>query len=331
VRTAKPDSAEKSPPGLVIWDTQYCPPSEAYTFFRDAMRANGLPFTPKQIDGSPFRGRTESLALDRAHLGRQKSVPTEYLRTKSDIAHSSNEWFCAFYILSGSMVFEQHGRTNLARKGDLLFFDSALPVKLTSLASGGHSLTDTMGFRFPKDQFGEIAVPEDFFVNRHYPRERLLSPLASTLSYISNRLVSASSEELKGLYAAIVDLIPLGVGAYSNERDNPLQSTEAASLRAIVSVIEDNMSKSTLSAAHAAKQLQLSESYVHRMFASVGTTFSAYVTAKRLDHVRADLLAPIGRRTAISVIAYKWGFNDLSTFDRAFKRRFGCTPRALRE
>jgi AraC-like DNA-binding protein len=188
-----------------------------------------------------------------------------------------------------------------------------------------------MGFRFPKDLFNAIAVPEDFFVNVHYPREGLLSPLASTLAYISNRLVSASREELKGLFDATVDLIPLGVGAYAAERDHPLQSTDAASLRAVAAFVEDNLTKPALSAAYAAKELQLSESYVHRMFASSGTTFSAHVTAKRLDHVRADLVSPNGRRTLISAIAYRWGFNDLSTFNRSFKKRFGCTPKALRE
>jgi AraC-like DNA-binding protein len=293
------------------------------------MRANGLPFTPKQIEGSSFRARAENITLGRGFMGRQKSVPTEYIRTKSDVAHSSDEWFCAFYILSGSMVFEQQGRTNIARKGDLLFFDSTLPVTLTSLASEGQSLTDTMGFRFPKDLFSDIPVPEDFLLNMRYPRERLLSPLATSLSYASNRLVSASSAELMGLFDAIVDLIPLGVGALADKHDSILQSADAASLRAVVSFIEDRLTNSTLSAAYTAKELRISERYVHKMFASAGTTFSAYVTARRLDHVRVDLLA--ARRAPISTIAYNWGFTDLSTFNRSFKRRFGCTPRTLRD
>jgi AraC family transcriptional activator of tynA and feaB len=32
----------------------------------------------------------------------------------------------------------------------------------------------------------------------------------------------------------------------------------------------------------------------------------------------------------ISEIAYAWGFNDLSHFNRAFRARFGMTPREWR-
>ena len=42
----------------------------------------------------------------------------------------------------------------------------------------------------------------------------------------------------------------------------------------------------------------------------------------------ADLLAHPGER--ISDIAFACGFNDLSYFNRCFRRRFGLTPTAAR-
>ncbi|MDZ4212618.1 MAG: helix-turn-helix domain-containing protein, partial [Methylotenera sp.] len=32
----------------------------------------------------------------------------------------------------------------------------------------------------------------------------------------------------------------------------------------------------------------------------------------------------------LSVIAFKWGFNDMSHFSRAFKKRFGMRPTELK-
>jgi AraC-like DNA-binding protein len=43
----------------------------------------------------------------------------------------------------------------------------------------------------------------------------------------------------------------------------------------------------------------------------------------------ADLLAHAGERR-ISDIAFDCGFNDLSYFNRCFRRRFGLTPTAAR-
>jgi AraC-like DNA-binding protein len=46
--------------------------------------------------------------------------------------------------------------------------------------------------------------------------------------------------------------------------------------------------------------------------------------------VRRDLVSPTSRHVPISFVAYRWGFNDLSSFNRSFKNRFGCTPSRYR-
>ena len=42
------------------------------------------------------------------------------------------------------------------------------------------------------------------------------------------------------------------------------------------------------------------------------------------------LLDPDNRAQSISAIALKCGFNDISYFNRVFRRRYGCTPSDLR-
>ena len=326
MRNAKNASATATE--LTVWDTQYWSPSEAYTNFLDAMRSDALPWTPKEIQRANFRARMETITLERGGLGRLKCVAGELIRTQSDIAHSSIECFCALYILSGSAILEQGGITNVANQGDVLFFDSAQPAKLTSLASG-HS-PEVLGIVFPKSVSNFDAATQRVFVNTHYPRERILSPLTSTLSHMSNRLASASYGELNGLFEATIALIAADFKTLSGEQENVRRLKDSASLRAVLSFIEHHLPKSALSAAHTARALRISERYVHKMFACAGTTFSAYVTGQRLERIRADLISPISQSTPISTIAYKWGFNDLSTFNRSFKKRFGCTPRALR-
>jgi AraC-like DNA-binding protein len=143
---------------------------------------------------------------------------------------------------------------------------------------------------------------------------------------MSLRLVSAAPDELNRLFQAALHLLPL---AAQDLGDGNTNRAFPRSFRALSAFIEDNLANPLLSAEYAARELGCSERYVHKVFIPIGTTFGAYVTERRLDFARADLVAA-GRRIPISAIAYKWGFNDLSTFNRSFKRRFGCTPTAAR-
>jgi AraC family transcriptional regulator, arabinose operon regulatory protein len=53
-----------------------------------------------------------------------------------------------------------------------------------------------------------------------------------------------------------------------------------------------------------------------------------YIRERRLSEA-ASLLELTEER--ISTIGYRVGFNDVSNFNHAFKRRFGVSPRAYRE
>ena len=74
----------------------------------------------------------------------------------------------------------------------------------------------------------------------------------------------------------------------------------------------------------------ISSSYVRKLFAAEGAKFTAFVLETRLQKVLQMLADPDSRGHAISVIALKCGFNDISYFNRVFRKRYGCTPSDLR-
>jgi AraC-like DNA-binding protein len=65
-------------------------------------------------------------------------------------------------------------------------------------------------------------------------------------------------------------------------------------------------------------------------FAFSGTTFTEFVLAQRLSMAHRLLNEPRFRSRKITDIAYSVGFNDLSYFNREFRKRFGDTPNAIR-
>ena len=70
--------------------------------------------------------------------------------------------------------------------------------------------------------------------------------------------------------------------------------------------------------------------HVNRLFAGEGTSLMHYVWERRLIRCRRDLTDPTMAHRTIGKIALAAGFNDLSHFSRAYRARYGTTPREER-
>jgi AraC family transcriptional activator of tynA and feaB len=93
--------------------------------------------------------------------------------------------------------------------------------------------------------------------------------------------------------------------------------------------IDRHLSDPCLSAAMIADELGMSIRLVYKQFEGSGTSFGRWVRDKRLDHC-ANALGLPNSPLSISETAYAAGFNDLSHFNKAFKTRFGVTPKGWR-
>ncbi|MDB5442464.1 MAG: transcriptional regulator, AraC family, partial [Phenylobacterium sp.] len=70
---------------------------------------------------------------------------------------------------------------------------------------------------------------------------------------------------------------------------------------------------------------------LQKLFASANQSFSTYVRSRRLERCRLDLSSPICASLSISEICFRWGFNGSAHFSRAFKERYGVSPREYRK
>ncbi|WP_394689339.1 helix-turn-helix domain-containing protein [Hoeflea sp.] len=70
---------------------------------------------------------------------------------------------------------------------------------------------------------------------------------------------------------------------------------------------------------------------IRDLFYAYGTSFSDHVLATRLEQAHR-LLSDVARQDlTITTIAYRSGFNDLSWFNQAFRRRYAMAPSNLRK
>jgi AraC-like DNA-binding protein len=128
--------------------------------------------------------------------------------------------------------------------------------------------------------------------------------------------------------AHLMDLASLGLGARGEHAAAARRrGLRAVRLKAVLMILQQRFAEPDFSAQKLAAAAGLSERYVNELLHEAGASFTVRLNELRLRKA-ADLLTHSQSR--ISDIAFDCGFNDLSYFNRCFRRRFGLTPSAAR-
>ena len=99
-------------------------------------------------------------------------------------------------------------------------------------------------------------------------------------------------------------------------------------LERIYAYVDANLSDPDLSPPAAARALGMSVRSLHLTIAPTGQTFGKIVMRRRLQTCYARFVHP-DHNASICATIFDCGFNNLSSFYRAFRERFGACPRQL--
>jgi len=151
---------------------------------------------------------------------------------------------------------------------------------------------------------------------------------ASLLAGYADLLRSASPETETGRRLAgshLYDLAALVIQGGSADAAEPVRaSLGAARLELVKAEMLRQLTDPELTVTAIARHQGVTPRYIQRLFEQEGLTFSEFLRDARLD-LAYKALGLAGAST-VSAIAFDAGFNDLSHFNRAFRRRFGATP-----
>ena len=165
-------------------------------------------------------------------------------------------------------------------------------------------------------------------IRREAPALRLLLEYVAVLQRDGMLL----DHSLRPLVAGhIHDLVAVTIGATREAmeaaRTGGIRAARLATIRADVLA---NLSDVNLSARTIGRRHGVSDRYVHLLFAETGQSFGRFVEEARLKRALALLTHPTRTVRQIGEIAAAVGFAEQSTFNRAFRRRFGDTPSGVR-
>jgi AraC-like DNA-binding protein len=247
-------------------------------------------------------------------------------RESRDIRPSADNLIQINFQLEGTGTVIQDGREVLTRPGEITLYDSARPYE--------------MRFDGPFRQLS-VDFPRALLQDRLNCSERVTArgfsgtdgPGRFLYSYVQSLVMGKSDGDLliaKYLQENLMELLGTALVALGQAGPHKDSDTKTMVLSRVKAHIRANLSDVELSPVNTAKAHGLSLRKLHYLFENEGTTVSRFIQDSRLDQCRKEIEVGHMSERSICDIAMAWGFKDSAHFSRAFRTRFGLTPRECR-
>jgi len=248
------------------------------------------------------------------------------LQRTHDIVADGDDAISIAISLSGSLNFFQLGREILVESGDAVMQLNAEPGRMV------HSDIRGIGLVVPRTALTPLVRNLEDLTVRIIPRNNeALRLLISYLTMVQKGLFVGTPELSRLVASHVHQLIALAIGP---TRDGAVIAAEggirAARLSAIKADIDAALDRRDLNVEMIARHQRITPRYVQMLFEQEGTTFSQFVLGQRLRRAHELLTDAAHAGWNISAIAMAAGFDDLSHFNRSFRRRYGATPSDIR-
>lgn len=296
--------------------------------WRDIHNAQIASFDYGISDDLPFQARLDAMSVGRITVGTMTGTVNRAERSATNIREDGGDGYCLLINNSlGRMAGTQLGREFRIETGAAVLVSNSEAVKLvgpdetrwTSVLLTNQLLDH--GFTHIGDRLG-LEIRQD---NQALTLLRGYHQLLVEAGPFSSPALKRHAGE------TLLDLVALATGLKGEDIDlKGAKGLRAARLSAILQKIQEQYREPSLSPKHVAAQLALSPRYVNDLLHETGRSFAERVLEWRLQDAFRMLTSERFHAERISDIAYRAGFSDISYFNRTFRARFGCTPKAAR-
>ncbi len=304
--------------------TDAVPPSERLAFWNDVcMGAYGAMVVDTEPDG--FQGVLTRLSAGPLQISSVKSTPAVSRNAVGWPKGGDDETaFSLQLVHSGRCRINHAGVETMALPGDILIADRSKSYEL-AFAEPVQGLVLSP----PWTRFGGYAETlEAMAGHRINVNSGPGAVLSSFIRSAWGQLVEGGDEEWPQSATDVIwDLL---ASVLQGETSREIVAGRADGVRREAKALIDGcMSDPGFKTSGIAEAMGLSARYLQMVFAEVGTTPSRFLLTRRLDSAAARLRR-LDRPCSITDLALECGFNDLSYFSRAFRRRFRVSARAYR-
>ena len=309
------------------FSTDDLPSKDRLPVMREVLGRVHLRYDLVPFGEAPVRATFEQHAWSPVSLVFGETTALSFTRTPELIGDGNGD-FRLSWSDTAACQFESNGVVEDVKAGDaMLLFNGAVSSLRFPVATRVRSM------RISRSSLA-AAVPrlEDQAFRRIAPSARSLRLLSDYMLILRRQGPTEDPVLAHRVGQHLIDLTALALDPTNATRERVGAGAQReARLATIRADVLANLSHARLSAKTIAQRHGISDRYVHILFEEVGQSFSRFVEDERLTRAFAMLTDPVHAKMRISDIASKVGIVEPSTFNRAFRRRFGDTPRGVRQ
>ncbi len=268
----------------------------------------------------PFNILIDTVSLSQLLFARVEITAMTWERSARDIRMSSFDPILVTMMVEGEARGDLDGRAFLEPAGTYHFHDPTRPSLHASTASLTYNLLIprhiAASWFSPMDELHGLAVSGEL--------ARPIMDLAATTWSLLPSLDQAGGARVE---RAFLELLALGFES-ARAVAPPRLSSEELLRRRVSELIEHRLDLNTVTVADLCRFLEVSTEKLAAAFRGDGG-FQAWLLQRRLESARAALTRP-DRVEPIGNIAHRLGFSDAAHLSRAFRQRYGLSPRDYR-
>jgi AraC-like DNA-binding protein len=251
------------------------------------------------------------------------SHPQLQVRSEEQIAQTGLDHILVWFYERGGVEGRFHRNHVKVEAGDIVLVDMAKPFE-TSIAS-----STILALMLPRARLPVALRNRDLhgiLLNREIEATRLLAAHIRAFVRASRGLTVRQGLLAAEALVCLVQgaLTPGGIMAETAE------TADATLLGRVQIHVEANLHKPELSVTEIAQALGMSRSTLYRLFEPMGGA-AAYIRERRLLRAYEIIHSDLNPDLTLTSISFAQGFASEAYFSRAFKQRFGISPRAARK
>ncbi len=273
-----------------------------------------------------FDGRIKSVKSSRLVFNEIQYRGHNIHRTRSNIAMMKQSFHVLAFPRGNPWQMKLGRETFTLKQGNIYLLSNTVPYR--SKDKAGY---DTFNVMIPSQLLQNlIPLLETRYVFPLDQANKKANILQDFVRSLYGSLPFSGDDEARFMENHLLNLLAFMLKDKSEGIDASDSSVKLAHRKRILDYIVHNLANEYMSPETIAQEHGISVSYLHRVFKPHGGTVVDTIREKRLQAAKRLLTNSDMAGLSITEVAYRVGFKHPSDFSRAYKKRYGQSPKDAR-